>query len=128
MRLLLDTQIALWALTDSPRLSAQARAWIESGENDIYFSAASIWEIAIKHRLARKDMPISGIEAARLFREAGYYELQVTAVHAAATEQLPPHHEDPFDRMLVAQAFSEPLRLLTHDRQLPAYGEWVEFV
>lgn len=128
MRLLLDTQIALWALTDSPRLSAKARAWIESCENDIYFSAASIWEIAIKHRLARKDMPISGLEAARLFREAGYYELPVTAVHAAATEQLPPHHEDPFDRMLVAQAFSEPLRLLTHDRQLPAYGEWVEFV
>ncbi len=128
MRLLLDTQIALWALTDSPRLSAKARMWIEPIENDIYFSAASIWEISIKHRLARKDMPVSGAEAAKLFLEAGYYELPVTSIHAAATEQLPPHHEDPFDRILVAQAFSEPLRLLTHDRQLPAYGDCVEFV
>jgi PIN domain nuclease of toxin-antitoxin system len=128
MRLLLDTQIALWALTDSPRLSARARTLIEQGGNDIYFSAASVWEIAIKHRLARRDMPVSGVEAAKLFLEAGYQELPVTSIHAAATEQLPPHHEDPFDRILVAQALSEPLRLLTHDRQLPAYGECVEFV
>lgn len=128
MRLLLDTQVALWALTDSPRLSGKARMWIEQVKNDIYFSAASVWEIAIKHRLSRNDMPVSGVEAARLFGDAGYIELPVTALHAAATEQLPPLHGDPFDRILVAQAYSEPLRLLTHDRQLPAYGEWVEFV
>ena len=73
-------------------------------------------------------MPISGAEAAKLFREAGYYELPVTAMHAAATEQLPPLHADPFDRILVAQAFSEPLRLITHDPQLPPYGQWIEFV
>ena len=128
MRLLLDTQVALWALTDNPRLSVRARTLLAQIGNDIYFSAASVWEIAIKHRRARDDMPVSGAEAAKLFLEAGYYELPVTAIHAAATEQLPPHHEDPFDRILVAQAFSEPLRLLTHDRQLPVYGEWVEFV
>jgi PIN domain nuclease of toxin-antitoxin system len=127
MKVLLDTQIALWALTDSPRLSANAREWILDAGNTLFFSAASIWEIAIKHRLARGDMPVSGDEAARLFREAGYIELPVTAAHAAATEKLPAHHADPFDRMLVAQAREEPLRLLTHDRQLLSYGDWIEF-
>lgn len=128
MNLLLDTQIALWALTDSPRLSERARALILDPDAMVFYSAASVWEIAIKHRLARGDMPVSGAEADGLFREAGYLELQVTAVHAAATENLPDHHADPFDRMLVAQALHEPLRLLTHDRQILAYGGNVEFV
>lgn len=128
MKLLLDTQIALWALTDSPRLSGQARALILNPDATVFFSAASVWEIAIKHRLARGNMPVSGTEAVRLFHEAGYIELPVTADHAAATEELPGHHADPFDRILVAQAMHEPLRLLTHDRQLLAYGDRVEFV
>ena len=123
MRAVLDTQIALWALTDSPRLSQEARDLILEPANDIYFSAASIWEIAIKHRLARHDMPVSGDEAARLCRSAGYLELPVTSTHAAATEALPLHHADPFDRILVAQAKSEPMRLITHDPMLPQYGE-----
>ncbi len=123
MRALLDTQVALWALTDSPRLSQKARDLILDPSNDIYFSAASIWEIAIKHRLARHDMPVSGDEAARLCRCAGYIELPFTSIHAAATEALPLHHADPFDRMLVAQARSEPMRLVTHDRMLPRYGD-----
>jgi PIN domain nuclease of toxin-antitoxin system len=127
MNILLDTQIALWALADSPRLSVKAREWIMDAGNSVFFSAASVWEIAIKHRLARGDMPVSGAEAAKLFREAGYIELPVTALHAAATENLPAHHADPFDRILVAQAMQEPLRLLTHDRQLISYGDWVEF-
>ena len=128
MNVLLDTQVALWALTDSPRLSGAARARILDEENTVYFSAASVWEIAIKHRLGCGDMPVSGVDAAALFREAGYIELPVTAVHAAATETLPAHHNDPFDRVLIAQAVSEPLRLLTHDRQLVEYGDCVEFV
>jgi len=128
VKLLLDTQIALWALTDSPRLSERARMLILSADATVFFSAASIWEIAIKHRLARGDMPVSGAEADRLFREAGYVELPVMAVHATATETLPGHHADPFDRMLIAQALHEPLRLLTHDRQLLAYGGSIEFV
>ena len=73
-------------------------------------------------------MPISGAEAAKLMAEAGFIELPVTAVHAAATETLPPRHADPFDRILVAQAVTEPLRLLTHDRLLPRYGNSVQFV
>lgn len=128
MRALLDTQIALWALTDSPRLSQDARDLILEPANDIYFSAASIWEIAIKHRLARKDMPVSGEEAAKLCKRAGYTEIPVTSIHAAATERLPLHHADPFDRVLVAQAKSEPMRLLTHDRILQQYGDDILFV
>jgi len=128
VKLLLDTQIALWSLTDSPRLSERARNLILNPDAAIFFSAASVWEIAIKHRLARCDMPVSGDEAAGLFREAGYIELPITADHAAATEKLPGHHADPFDRMLVAQALHEPIRLLTHDRQLLEYGGSIEFV
>jgi PIN domain nuclease of toxin-antitoxin system len=128
MRLLLDTQIALWAITDSPRLSDVARGMIMDSANDVYFSAASIWEIAIKHRLGRERMPVSGREAASLFDEAGYLELPVSSSHAAATEELPSHHADPFDRILVAQAITEPLRFLTHDRMLSQYGDVVEFV
>ncbi|MDP6522796.1 MAG: type II toxin-antitoxin system VapC family toxin [Kiritimatiellia bacterium] len=128
MRVLLDTQIALWALTDSPRLSQEARSLILEPANDIYFSAASIWEIAIKHRLARHDMPVSGDEAANLCRSAGYIELPVTSIHAATTEALPLHHSDPFDRILVAQAKSEPMHLVTHDRMLPQYGDSILLV
>ena len=128
MRVLLDTQIALWALTDSPRLSQEARSLILEPANDIYFSSASIWEIAIKHRLARHDMPVSGDEAAKLCRTAGYIELPVTSIHTATTEALPLHHTDPFDRILVAQAKSEPMRLVTHDRILPKYGDGILLV
>lgn len=128
MRILLDTHIALWALIDSPRLPRKARELILDAQNPIYFSAASVWEIAIKHRLSRGDMPVSGHEARRLFLEAGYVELLISSSHAAATGDLPSHHADPFDRILVAQAISEPLRLLTRDSQLPAYGDFVEFV
>jgi len=128
MRALLDTQVILWALTDSPRLSQTARDLLLESSNDIYFSAASIWEIAIKHRLARHDMPISGDEAAKLCRSAGYIELPIASIHAAATEALPLHHADPFDRILVAQAESEPMCLVTHDRMLPQYGDTVLLV
>jgi PIN domain nuclease of toxin-antitoxin system len=128
MNLLLDTQVALWALTGSARLSARARELILAPEATVFYSAATVWEIAIKHRLARGDMPVSGKDAANLFLEAGYMELHVTAAHAAATEGLPLHHADPFDRILVAQAHYAPLRLLTHDQQLLAYGGPIEFV
>ena len=123
MRALLDTQVILWALTDSPRLSDTAREILLDPANQIYFSSASIWEISIKHSLARQDMPVSGSEATRLCRLAGYLELPITSQHAAATELLPQHHADPFDRILVAQAKSEPMQLLTHDRILPKYGD-----
>jgi PIN domain nuclease of toxin-antitoxin system len=128
MRLLLDTHVALWALTDDTRLTATARELILDPGNEVWFSAATIWEISIKHSLARKDMPVSGLEASKFLAEAGYAELPVTAAHAAATEQLPRHHADPFDRILVAQSIVEPMRLLTHDRQLLCYGTSIHLV
>ena len=123
MRLLLDTDVALWALTDDPRLSQRARALIADPANDVLVSAASVWEIAIKHALGRGDMPISGDQALDWFRQAGYQLLPIAPEHAAAVEHLPDHHRDPFDRMLVAQATAEPLRLLTHDPLVLRYGD-----
>jgi PIN domain nuclease of toxin-antitoxin system len=131
VRRLLDTHIALWAITDDPRLPAQARALIADADNDVLVSAASIWEIAIKHALARggpNDMPISGSQALKHFQAAGYETLPVTAAHAAAVDRLAPKHSDPFDRLLVAQALTEPLRLLTHDAHVARYGDTVILV
>lgn len=121
MNLLLDTHVALWAITDSPRLNAQAREWIESPRATVWVSAATVWEIAIKHGLGRGDMPVSGQEALDYFRASGYRLLAVQPEHAAAVETLPAHHADPFDRILVAQALIEPMRLLTHDSTVARY-------
>jgi PIN domain nuclease of toxin-antitoxin system len=126
MRLLLDTHVALWAIADSPRLSETARRLISDAENQVIVSAATIWEISIKHALGRggpNAMPIPGSQAAAYFREAGYEVLAISAAHAAAAEELPPIHADPFDRMLVAQAMNEPLRLLTADSRVLRYSD-----
>ncbi len=122
MNLLLDTHVALWAIVDSPRLPTAARAEIASTQNNIWISAATVWEIAIKHSLGRGDMPVSAREALNFFDAAGYLLLPVTAAHAAEVEALPPYHQDPFDRILVAQAFVEPLRLMTHDPIVARYS------
>lgn len=128
MRLLLDTHIALWAITDSPALPPEARRQILAPQNEIFVSAASIWEISIKHSLGRGNMPVSGRQAAEYFAQAGYMTLDISTEHAVFVESLPPHHADPFDRMLLAQALSEPLRLLTHDKTLSAYSDTVILV
>jgi PIN domain nuclease of toxin-antitoxin system len=126
VRLLLDTPIALWALADDDRLSARARALIDDPDNEIVVSAATVWEIAVKHALARggpNDMPISGQEALGYFRDAGFELLSISPAHAVAVEALAPLHADPFDRILVAQAMAVPLRLLTHDQRVAAYSD-----
>lgn len=131
MRLLLDTHIALWAVVDDPRLPAMARSLIADPANDIVVSATSLWEIAIKHALARggpNDMPLSAVEALGHFRASGYAVLEIEAAHVLAVETLPPLHGDPFDRMLVAQALSVPLRLLTHDGRVARYSDTVILV
>ncbi|MFT4193123.1 type II toxin-antitoxin system VapC family toxin [Ottowia sp.] len=125
MNLLLDTHVALWAIADSPRLSAGARELIEAPAAQVWVSVATVWEIAIKHGLGRGNMPVSGPQALGYFREAGYRLLAIEAEHAAAAEALPTHHHDPFDRMLVAQALTEPMRLLTHDAVLAAYSDTI---
>jgi PIN domain nuclease of toxin-antitoxin system len=123
--LLLDTQIALWALTGSARLGALAQGLIEDPANEIYVSTASVWEIAIKYALGRGDMPVSGARAAELFTQAGYRELPVTWRHAAMVDDLPSIHNDPFDRILIAQSLGEPMRLLSRDATLTSYGAMV---
>ncbi|MDH4449301.1 MAG: type II toxin-antitoxin system VapC family toxin [Rhodoferax sp.] len=125
MNLLLDTHIALWAITDSPRLSAAARELIQSAKSTVWVSAASIWEIAIKHSLGRGDMPVSGQESLQYFKAAGYRILSIEPEHVLAVEGLASHHRDPFDRLLVAQAIVEPMRLLTHDPLVALYSNTV---
>jgi PIN domain nuclease of toxin-antitoxin system len=109
-------------------LSPKARELIAAQRNLIWVSAVSIWEIAIKHSLGRGDMPISGLEALKYFRQSGYRMLPVSPEHAAAIEVLPAHHQDPFDRLLVAQSMTEPLRLLTHDATVARYSDTVILV
>ena len=125
MNLLLDTHIALWAITYSPKLSPKARELIELPKTTIWISVASIWEIAIKYSLGRGDMPISSQQAMSYFRESGYRFLAVDAEHAIAVEELPTHHQDPFDRILVAQALVEPMRLMTHDSLVALYSDTI---
>lgn len=125
MNLLLDTHVALWAITDSPKLPKKAREMIESPRSSVWISAATIWEIAIKHGLGRGDMPVSSQDALRYFRESGYRFLPVEPEHAAAIEELPGHHADPFDRILVAQALVEPMRLMTRDPMVARYGDTI---
>ncbi len=125
MNFLLDTHVALWAIADSPKLSKKARDMIESPRSSIWISAASVWEISIKHSLGRGDIPVSGQDALRYFRASGYRFLPVDPEHAAAVEDLPTHHHDPFDRILIAQALTEPMRLLTHDSMMARYSDTV---
>ena len=119
MKLLLDTHIFLWAVAGDRRLKASARARLAAAES-VYVSAASIWEIAIKARLGKIEGDAESLAAA--IETSGFVELPITARHAAAVSALPLHHTDPFDRLLLAQAFSEPLHLLTADQALAAYG------
>lgn len=125
MNLLLDTHVALRAITDSPNLPMEARDLILSPKTTVWVSAASLWEIAIKHALGRGDMPVSGRDAQRYFQDSGYRFLPVEPEHAVAVEELAAHHQDPFDRILVAQALVEPMRLMTHDRLVALYSDTI---
>lgn len=129
MRLLLDTHIALWTALDSPRLPPRVRSLVSSTEVSLFVSVVSLWEVAIKHALRRgraDDMPISAAQLQRLLSGARCQVLDVVQFHVLELERLPRLHGDPFDRMLVAQARSEPLRFVTSDGHLAAYGEVVE--
>ncbi|MDR2347197.1 MAG: type II toxin-antitoxin system VapC family toxin [Bifidobacteriaceae bacterium] len=128
MKLLLDTHIALRAVTDDDRLGAAARGLLLAEDAAAFVSTASLWEIAIKHALTRSNLPVSAGEAAQVFRESGFEILPITAAHVVAVESLPAIHNDPFDRLLVAQALAEPLRLVTHDRTVARYNDTVILV
>lgn len=126
MRLLLDTNVLLWWLGDQPTLPAEAAALIGDRSNEVFASAISLWEIAIKVGVGKLPADVEETRSAILRSE--FTPLPFTFRHAAAVAALPKHHRDPFDRALVAQALSEPLRLLTHDRALAAYGDIVLLV
>jgi PIN domain nuclease of toxin-antitoxin system len=125
VNLLLDTHVALRAITDHPSLSSTARQLILAPRATVWVSAVSVWEVAIKHGLGRGNMPVSGQDALLYFRQSGYRLLAVEPEHAAAVESLPAHHQDPFDRLLVAQALTEPMRLMTHDAMVACYSDTI---
>ncbi len=118
MKLLLDTHVLLWALTDSPKLGRSLREKIVDPANDVLVSAATVWEISIKKRLGKLSVPDNVLE----FIEASdFTPLPINFVHAMAAGALPLHHMDPFDRMLIAQAREENLVLVTQDSRFEAY-------
>jgi len=121
VKLLLDTHLLLWAAGQPENLSPAARQQLEAPENELLFSAASLWEIAIKHGLGRDDFRVAPRLLRRGLLDNGYIELPITSAHAVALDSLPPIHKDPFDRMLVAQSITEGVTLLTADPLVAQY-------
>src|SRR5471030_1071282 len=118
MKLLLDTHVLVWAATGDAKLSGKAAQLIDDEANSLYFSAASIWELTIQ------GAERTGINPALLRKElidAGYLEIPITSAHALTVGNLPNHHRDPFDRIMVAQALAEGVSLVTHDSAMHAY-------
>lgn len=128
MRLLLDTHLLLWALAEPEHLPAMTRTALENTDNEILFSAVSLWEIAIKSGLGRADFAFKPEQILRAALDTGFAELPIRSSAAVLVAGLPPHHRDPFDRLLIAQAISEPAHLLTADPLLPPYSELVILV
>ena len=128
MNILLVTHIALWAMTDTAKLSEEVIHMLESGTNEVYYSIASVWEIAIKHNIRPEQMPISEEEFVRLCEKTGFAQLPIEPEHIFLLKTLTrpaeaPKHNDPFDRILLAQAKYEKLSFITHDSLIPYYGE-----
>ena len=121
MKLLLDTQVLLQAAEQPERLSSATRKLLSDPRNELLFSAASLWEIAIKSTLGREDFRVEPRLLRRGLLDNGYTELPINSRHAVNIDGLPPLHKDPFDRLLLAQALSEGITLLTGDAQLAQY-------
>ena len=120
MRLLLDTHSLLWMLAMPEKLPAAARRAVEAADNEVYASAASAWEIAIKVALGRLDFDVDALEGA--LAASGIQLLGIDLRHTARVATLPQHHRDPFDRLLVAQALCESMTIVSRDAELPKYG------
>ena len=128
MKILLDTHVLLWALTDDPKLSNKARELIEMPENDIYYSILSLWEIKLKHMLHSDLMPVGPEEVSQYCQASGILELNIRKEHIFRLSELKrpeglPSHKDPFDRLLICQAASENMLFLTHDSRILEYDE-----
>lgn len=126
MRCLLDTHLLLWLLAQPDRVPRRERERLRQGGGQVFYSVASLWEIAIKRGLGRLSFdPDTVFEHAE---RSGFQRLAIEPAHIAEVARLPWHHRDPFDRLLVAQSIAEPMKLLTVDSQLPAYGPTIELL
>jgi PIN domain nuclease of toxin-antitoxin system len=125
MRLLLDTHVLLWALAGNSKIKRISDRLLDD-DNQVFFSVASLWEVAIKSGIGKLDADV--VEVRKAARESGYEELAVLGSHIEALDGLPDHHRDPFDRLLVAQAIAEPMQLLTADGTVAMYGTHVELI
>ena len=128
MKLLLDTHIALWAISDSKRLDEGVRELLENEENVVYYSMASVWEVAIKRKIHLDQMPMDEEAFVSLCEETGFERLDIRLPHISALKELTrletaPRHNDPFDRLLLAQAKSEGYKFMTHDSLITGYNE-----
>lgn len=128
MRILIDTQILLWAIYQPEKITADLASRLVDPATEVMFSSVSLAEIAIKFSLGRADFPFLPDEVGRVAVETGFSELNLTWRQSARLAKLPWHHRDPFDRLLIAQALEEGLKLLTTDRQLTQYSDLVERV
>ncbi|MGB7190715.1 MAG: type II toxin-antitoxin system VapC family toxin [Acidobacteriaceae bacterium] len=128
MKLLLDTHLLLWASESAKRVPRRARTLMSAPGNELLFSVASLWEIAIKRRLNRADFQVDPRMLRRGLIDNGYVELPIFSEHAVAIDDLPPIHKDPFDRLLVAQATVEGITLLTDDATVAKYPGPVQLV
>lgn len=128
MKLLLDTQLLLWSAGEPDRLSSSARELLGDSHNELLFSAASLWEVAIKSGLGRADFRVQPRVLRRALLDNGYTELAITSAHAVSIDGLPRLHKDPFDRLLLGQALCEGITLVTADAQLAQYSGPVRLV
>ena len=125
MKYLLDTHIILWAAVDVKKLSRKAKSLLEDPDNILYFSPVSLWEVSIKHAKHPDQMPITSERVKELALRMGLIELPVRSRHGVDIAKLPDIHNDPFDRMLITQARSDGLNLISHDDKVIAYGAGV---
>jgi len=126
MKLLLDTHVLLWWLNDDAKLSENARRFIRNPDNDIYVSHVSLWEIQIKIMTGKLNANVETL--IQQLSENNFQQFPIHTNHILALAKLPPHHQDPFDRMLVSQAINEPLHLITHDKKISLYSESIILV
>lgn len=126
MKVLLDTHILLWAISDDSRLSEMARSLIENEENEIYYSILSIWEVELKQIAHPESMFVTAQELVGYCEKSGFYPVQIKEQHIFELSRLKrdanaPQHKDPFDRLLICQALTENMMLITHDKLIPQY-------
>lgn len=125
MKYLLDTHVALWAINEVERIPHEMLSVFERDDSEILISVVSIWEIAIKRAIKKKNMPITSTEALRLFQSSGFKLLHLELRRVCAVEFLPLLHGDPFDRAIIAQAQTDEILLVSHDQKFPQYGDFV---